>query len=238
MIDGKYSLTVKGEGEPLLMLHGYLSCKESFYYQIEALSRGRRVVAVDLPGFGGAAEPQYPFALKDYTDFVEGVILDECGGRADILAHSFGGRIALRLASQNGGLVGKMLLTGCAGLKPRRTARYYAKTLTYKALKRLAPTVAQKNISKFASSDYLKLSPLMKESFKLIVNEHLDGLLCKITVPTLLVFGRDDTETPLYMAKRLNAKIVDSGLVVMDGGHFCFAESPAYFNAVAEEFFF
>lgn len=237
-MDESYAVIESGEGEPLLLLHGYLSCKESFYYQIECLSKGRRVVAVDLPGFGKTPEPDKPFSLSDYVEFTRMVINERCSGRADVLAHSFGGRIALKLMAEGKGEIGRALLTGCAGLKPKRTARYYAKSIGYKLLKRACPSVAEKNISRFASKDYLALSPTMRQSFKLIVNEHLDGLLCKIKTPTLLVFGKGDRETPVYMAKKLNEGIAGSGLVFLDGGHFCFVEGHLGFNAVAKEFFF
>ena len=131
-----------------------------------------------------------------------------------------------------------MLLVGCAGMKPKRGVRYYFKVLAFKTLKRISPSMARRNFKKFASSDYAKLSPTMRESFKKIVNENLERCAEKVSSPCLLVFGKEDRETPLYMARKLNGKIKGSGLVIMNGcGHFCFTENPFYFNALAEEFF-
>jgi len=233
-----YSVEEKGKGKPILFLHGYLSNKQSFYYQTEFLSKKFKTVAVDLPGFGKTPEPEFAYSLDDYVRFVLDVIDEHCGGRADIVAHSFGGRIALKLASLNPQKVGKMLLVGCAGMKPKRGLKYHFKVLTFKALKRISPNLARRNFKKFASPDYANLSPLMRESFKKIVNENLESCAEKITAPCLLVFGSEDRETPLYMARRLNRLITDSGLVVMDGcGHFCFTENASVFNALAVEFF-
>ena len=233
-----YYAEEKGEGRPILFLHGYLSDKESFKYQTEYLSRFRRTVAVDLPGFGQTPSPPYGYSLSDYVEFVLGVTEERCGGKADIIAHSFGGRIALKLAALYPDAVGKMLLVGCAGMKPVRKPSYYAKTACYKLLKKTAPRLSEKWKEKFSSPDYLSLSPVMRESFVKIVNEHLESYLPAIKAPTLLVFGSEDKETPPYMAKRLNKNIKGSGLVFFEGcGHFCFLEQPRRFNAVAEEFF-
>ena len=131
-----------------------------------------------------------------------------------------------------------MLLVGCAGMKPRRGVRYHAKRLTYKTLKKISPSLAEKKIGLFASRDYLNLSPLMRESFKKIVNENLEECAEKITAPCLIVFGENDRETPLYMARKLNAKIKDSELIVLKNcSHFCFVERAIEFNEIAKEFF-
>ena len=77
----------------------------------------------------------------------------------------------------------------------------------------------------------------MKKSFIKIVNEHLDGYLDKITNPTLLIYGSEDEETPLYMAKRFNKGIKNSRLSVYEGaGHFCFIDKPLKFNLEVKEF--
>lgn len=226
-----------GEGRTVLFLHGYLSNKECFAAQTRFLSQFCRTVAVDLPGFGEAGEPPFGYSLDDYCGYVAEIIDTICGGRADIVAHSFGGRIALKLAATRPEAVGKMLLVGCAGIKPRRKPQYYIKTGIYKILKRTSPRLAKRWESRHSSPDYLALSPVMRESFKKIVNEHLDGVLCKIAAPTLLVFGDGDTETPLYMARRLNKGIAGSGLVIMKNcGHFCFVEKPTEFDLIAAEF--
>ncbi len=237
MEDSYYSAEEKGNGQPVLFLHGYLSCKESFYYQTQSLSRRFRTVAVDLPGFGKTPEPSYGYALDDYVDFARAVIKERCGGRACIVAHSFGGRIAIKLAAEYPECVRCMILTGCAGMKPRRNLKYRVKKGTYSFLKRVMPSRVDVWREKFSSSDYRALSPVMKESFVKITNEHLEGCLGKISAPVLFVFGEKDTETPLYMARRLYAGVKGSGLVIMKGcGHFCFSEDPVTFNAVAEEF--
>ena len=176
----------------------------------------------------------YPYALDDYIAQVKAFMRENGVVRPHVIAHSFGGRIALKMSAENPEIFDKLVLTGCAGLKPRRSAKYYIIKGVYKILK---PLVKKEKLKKFFSSDYNALDSVMKESFKLIVNEHLDYLLPKIENQTLLVFGSEDKQTPLYMAKRLEKGIKNARLLVLkDAGHFAFIDKPYKFNTEVGEF--
>lgn len=214
-------------------MHGYLSNKESFSYQIEYFSRFFRVIAIDITSFGGSKKLPFAYSLDDYVLDIKKVIKGLNLTSYHLLAHSFGGRIALKLASENIG-VNKLILTGSAGLKPKRSFKYYFKVYLYKIIKRFLSSEVK---SKFGSSEYRSLSGYDKESYYKIVNEYLDGYLNKIENNTLIVFGGDDVETPPYMAKRLNKGIKNSSLYFIKGaGHFCFLEKPVEFNLIVNEF--
>lgn len=224
------------EKKDLLFLHGYLSSGKSFSYQIPFFDKDFRVFAPDLKGFGDNAGMEYPYSLNDYVKEVKEYIKSNGLNKPHVIAHSFGARIAIKLASEDGGLLDKIVLTGAAGLKPRRKIGYYIKKGVFKTLKLIVP---KEKLSSFYSCDYNNLSPVMKESFIKIVNEHLDCLLPKIENETLLVFGEDDKETPLYMARRLNKGIKNSKLTVIRGaGHFAFIDKPFRFNTEVREFLF
>lgn len=175
----------------------------------------------------------FSYSLDDYVrevyNFVTALNLDSY----DVLAHSFGGRIAVRL-SQIDGRLDKLILTGSAGLKPRRNLKYYLKVYAYKLLKNVLPESKLKN---FGSSEYKTLNPVMKLSYIKIVNDHLDSEVGFIKNKTLLIFGERDTATPLYMAKKLNKNIKNSQLLIMkDCSHFAFIDKPFVFNAHIKEF--
>lgn len=77
----------------------------------------------------------------------------------------------------------------------------------------------------------------MKKTFVNIISEDLSPLLKSITCPTLIIFGKDDKETPLYMAKKINKKIKDSALVVFENcGHFAYLEDYYRFVTIAKSF--
>ena len=77
----------------------------------------------------------------------------------------------------------------------------------------------------------------MRQSYTKIVNTHQDGELDAIKNKTLIIFGKEDKSTPLYMAKKLNQKIKNSKLIIIEGaGHFAFIDKPQLFNVYLKEF--
>ena len=221
-------LIVRGEGKPLLMLHGYLSNKESFIYQINFFSKRRKVIVPDMVGFGGTKMP-YPYTLDDYARDIRGLIYSE-NGKTDVIAHSFGARVLFRLLPDEA--IDKIVLTGAAGIRPRPSLKKGLAIARYKLRKRLGL-----DVSKFGSADYKALDGVMRQSFVSVVNERLEKEIKAVKNECLLVFGENDKETPLYMAKKLKRYIKNSSLVVIkDAGHFAFVDKPDQFDLIVKEF--
>ena len=218
----------------MLFLHGYLSSGKSFYYQTRFFERDFNVFAPDLKGFGENADMPYPYSLDDYINEVKEYIYAKGLKKPFVVAHSFGARIAIKAASIDKSLFSKLVLTGAAGLKPKPTFKKTVKRTVYRALKRFMP---KEKLMRFFSSDYNSLNAVMQESFKKIVSESLDDRLKDIKNPAFIVFGKNDKETPLYMAKKLHKGIVGSELLIINGaGHFCFIDKPNKFNTEVKEF--
>jgi pimeloyl-ACP methyl ester carboxylesterase len=210
-----------------------MSQKESFVYQTEYLSKFYRVIAPDLTGFGSSPKMTFPYAVDDYVNDVIRLIDQLSINSYHIIAHSFGGRITAKLL-QKDSRCKKVILTGSAGLKPRRKPSYYIKVYLYKFLKKF---VSEKRLSGFGSREYKALSSLEKQSYVKVVSENLYDYYSKITNQTLIIFGESDLETPLYMAETLNKIIKNSTLWIIKGaGHFCFIDKPAEFNLIVKEF--
>ena len=228
------ALTEEGAGEPLVFLHGWGACKECFYYQTAYFCRFYRVIAFDFPAFGGSSLPPAAWGVGEYAAFTARLLRARGVSGARLVAHSFGGRVALKLLAEEQDLFSRALLTGCAGVPPRRGLRYKFRVRAYRIAKKIAPRFAER---RFGSEEYRKLSPMLRESYKKIVNEDLTPCLAHIRVPVLYVFGQRDTATPPYMAQILHAGTAGSELLFMQGTHFCFSEQPAAFNAAAREFF-
>ncbi|MBQ4098854.1 MAG: alpha/beta hydrolase [Clostridia bacterium] len=222
-----------GYGKVLLMLHGYLSSKESFIKQINFFSRFMRVVAVDMTGFGKGQTMEYPFSLDDYADEIC-ALLDAIGEeKVDVIAHSFGARVVTRLLGKDK-RIDKIVFTGAAGLKPRRRLKYFLKKASFFVLKKF---VSRDKLKFLYSEDYRNLSPVMKKSFQKIIVDHLDEEYAKIQNKTLLVFGKNDRQTPPYMAKRMKKLIKDSRLYFLaNAGHFCFIKQADKFNTLVFNF--
>ena len=215
-----------------MFLHGYLSSKESFYPQINYFSRHFRVTAPDLPGFGGSELIPAAWSVGEYADWLEGFLKERGIVFPCVIAHSFGGRVAIKCLAR--GLIDRAVLTGCAGIVRRRTLSYHLKVKSYRLVRKFAPRFAE---AKFGSAEYRSLSPLMRESYKKIVNEDLREEAKRIARPVLYLNGERDKETPLSSVKILHECTAGSRLAVLKGcGHFAHLEEPLLFNLAAEEF--
>ena len=222
----------RGEGKDLVFLHGYLSCKESFYPQIGYFSRHFRVTAPDFPGFGESDRIPDAWSVGDYADWLEGFFKEQGIVFPYVIAHSFGGRVALKCLAR--GLIDRAVLTGCAGIVKKRTMAYRIRVGGYRLVKRVSPRFAEAH---FGSREYRSLSPLMRESYKKIVNEDLREEAGRIARPVLYLYGERDKETPLSSGRILHECTAGSKLAVFKGcGHFAHLEEPLMFNLAAEEF--
>lgn len=239
-----YTDSEKGE-KTVILMHGW-GCDHTTVASIErvASSCGYRVVNVDFPGFGDSQEPTDVWGVKDYTRQIE-ALTKELGIKSPILlGHSFGGRVGILYASRN--QVEKLILVDAAGIKPKRSLKYYWKVYSFKAVKRLmylflGKDAAEKRLdakrAKAGSSDYANASPMMRRILSKVVNEDLTDCLHLIKAPTLLIWGENDTATPLSDAQKMEKLIPDAGLVSFSGcGHYSFLDNPIQFAAVLRSF--
>ena len=222
------SLVCAGSGKDVLLLHGYGASKESFYYQINFLKDYFKVTAADFPSFGASEGFDTPWSVGDYADWLKDFMRARGMERPLVVAHSFGARVAFKLFGGGGAEAEKIVITGGAGHVKERSPRYMRRLCAYRRWKKVFPRFAEKH---FGSEEYRKLSPLMKESYKKIVNEDLKDYAGKITAPVLLIYGNGDTVTPRgEEGETFAALIKNSRLESMEGGHFCFCEHPEVFN--------
>ena len=171
--------------------------------------------------------------------------VEALGLKAPILVgHSFGGRVSIVYASRWD--VTKVVLVDAAGIKPVRPLSYYIKVYSFKIARRIVPLLmgqrrGQALIDRWrnrgGSADYNNASPVMKGILSKVVNEDLTSLLPLIKAPTLLLWGENDTATPMRDARIMERLIPDAGLVAMPGcGHFSFLDNPATTRAAFNSF--
>lgn len=231
-----------GEGRSVLFLHGW-GCDHSIFSSfVPVLAGSYRVIGVDFPGFGQSEEPDEVWGVEDYTLMLESLCTSLGIENPSIVAHSFGGRVAILFASRN--KVERMVLTGCAGIKPRRSLAYHIKVGSYKIVKFLLLNVlhSRRLFDSWregkGSADYRSASSRMKAIISRVVNENLRELLPSISAPTVLFWGTADSATPLSDALLMEKLIPDAGLVKVEGGsHFAFLEAPGMFTSVLKSFF-
>jgi pimeloyl-ACP methyl ester carboxylesterase len=229
-----------GKGCDVVCLHGWGQNIEMFQATQDFLSPYFKVTLLDFPGFGESSLPSEAWGVEEYTLNFK-IFCDRLGISEPILiAHSFGARVAIQYATQY--KVHKLVLTGAAGLKPRRGPDYYVKLAFYKTAKqvfKLKPLVQYKvkMAAFFGSSDYRNTEGVLRQSFVKIVNQDLRRTLAFIKVPTLLVWGELDDATPLWMGKLMAKEIKDAGLVVFEKeGHFAYHNQSARFHKIVDVF--
>ena len=236
--------TVEGEGRPVVLMHGW-GCNLTTVASINnLLTPGFRVYNIDFPGFGKSTEPTSVWGVDNYAVMMEEFMRREGIVDPILIGHSFGGRVAIVLGSRN--KIHKIILVDAAGVKPRRSLRYYLKVYSYKAVRYTLPLLVGRSRAedllnryrkKVGSSDYSNASPRMRQIMSRVVNEDLCHLMPKIACPTLLIWGALDTATPVSDARKMERLIPDAGLVVFEGvGHYSFLDNPYQFAAVVNSF--
>ncbi|MCC5925796.1 MAG: alpha/beta hydrolase [Bacteroidetes bacterium] len=241
-----------GKGKPLIVLHGWGANSDVMKPITTSLKLKRTFHLLDFPGFGQSPPPPKAWAIDDYADMVQ-TYIQQLERPVDILAHSFGGRVTLKLCAREGStsLIDKVLITGGAGMKPNRPVMYYIRKYTAKSLKfpftLLPQPLSERGLSwlrstklwkLLGSSDYKTLNGVMREVFVKTVSEYLESTLPKIDQEVLLLWGKDDDATPLYQARRMEKGIKNAGLAVIDGaGHYAFLDRSHQFKIITETFF-
>lgn len=211
-------------------MHGWGGSIDSFRGVFDVFSKKYRCTAVDFYGFGASELPR-ALNLSDYADGVRELI--ELYSMRDVIlvGHSFGGRVAIYEAARSSDIK-SIVLVDSAGLKPRFSLKKSIKKMTYRLKKRL-----KMDVSKCGSADYRALTGDMRETFKNIVNFHLDDRLGNIECDTLIIWGDRDKDTPPYMAKRLHRGIYNSGLIFLQGGHYSYLDCYGQFLAILDSYF-
>lgn len=245
-LDGgtRLAYTVSGEGNPMILMHGW-GCNADTLASVEkTAAESHKVYNIDFPGFGKSPEPEQVWGVEDYTRAVENFVRALGIERPVLLGHSFGGRVGLLYASRNP--VDRLILVDAAGVKPKRPLSYYMKVYSFKLMKRIYTLIygkegARQRIEaervRRGSADYNAASPRMRAILSKVVNEDLCHVMPDIKAPTLLIYGENDTATPVRDARRIESLVPDAGLVVFPGcGHYSFLDNPYQFAAVLRSF--
>ncbi len=235
-----------GEGRPVVMLHGWGTSLDLFEDLQNSLSAHFQVTSLDFPGFGQSDEPPEAWDVGRYTDFFEQFLAKLDINNPILIGHSFGGRISIKYADRHQNNVHKIILIGSAGVKPKRKADYYVKVYTYKTLKkvlslpilnRYKDEIIAKYRGKAGSSDYQNASRVMQQTLSKVVNEDLQHHMPNIKAPTLLIWGANDTATPVQDAKMMEKLIPNAGLALIENaGHYVFLEQKRRVAVIVDTF--
>ena len=242
---------IEGEGKSrVLLLHGWGCDRKMMQPVADALKNDHVTLAVDLPGHGESDRPPVPWGVPEYAECVLQLLEKLSFSPCQVVAHSFGCRIAAWIEAEHPGTFEKIVFTGAAGIRPKQTEEGRKRSERYKKLKGYCETAKkipligkaaagweEKLRQKYGSRDYNALDEEMRRTFVRVINQDLTDLYERFRASTLLIWGDADTETPLWMAKEMEKRIPDAGLVILEGGtHFAYLEQAGRFNTIVRHF--
>jgi pimeloyl-ACP methyl ester carboxylesterase len=232
-----------GKGPQLLILHGWGDASANWQPFAVELAKKYDVIVPDLPGFGGTQSPTKAWGLDDYAGFVAAFIAKLNLKPSVLLGHSNGGAIAIRGLARDKFAADKLVLLASAGIRGEYKGRNRALRLVAKTGKVLAkplPTRVQKKLQqkvyKTIGSDMLVVEDL-QETFKKVIADDVRQDAGLLTMPTLLVYGEQDTQAPVRYGEIFHEAIDASTLEILPGAdHFLYQAQQARVIKIIEDF--
>jgi pimeloyl-ACP methyl ester carboxylesterase len=260
-LEGKRTHYVeRGEGDPLLLIHGFNMDWYTWLSNIDALAEHFKVYALDLWGLGlSTREPLdygYPLFAEQVRLFMEAMELE----KVSLAGHSMGGGTVIYFTRHHRHLVEKIVLVGATGMphkQPFRARLFQTRGLSEFAFGLKSDFIRRKNyldfwfhkeelltdeyfakaigFQKIQASTEVLLTILRRDFFHTLKDEIY--ALAEMEVPTLIVWGREDAAVPLKRGQEMHAALKGSRLESFDNaGHLANFEIPELFNRLVIDF--
>ena len=211
---------IEGEhGSRVLLLHGWGCDMKLMQPVADALKSEHRTLIVDLPGHGESGRPPEPWGVPEYAECVLRLLEQLSFIPCQVVAHSFGCRIAAWIEAEHPGVFERIVFTGAAGIRPKQTEEGRKRSEQYKKLKGYCETAKKIPLigkaaagweerlrQKYGSRDYNALDEEMRKTFVRVINLDLTDLYERFQASTLLIWGDADTETPLWMGREMEKR--------------------------------
>lgn len=239
---GKYTYIDEGEGEVLLLLHGLFGALSNWKDVVHAFAGRYRVIIPMMPIYELSARQA---GIESLTDFIAAFVQDFDLHELSLLGNSLGGHIALNYTLHHPERVKRLILTGSSGLFENTMGGSYPKRGSYEYIKeRVEYTFYDPNTATpelvdevFAVTRSIPKCMNIVAIAKSAQRHNMAKDLPKIQVPTLLIWGLNDTITPPHVAYDFARLIPHAELRFIDKcGHAPMMEQPEKFNQILEHF--
>jgi pimeloyl-ACP methyl ester carboxylesterase len=252
----------EGELEPIVFVHGLGGQWQNWLENMPRAAQERRVIAMDLPGFGCTPMPRERITIPGYGRCVDALCERLSLGRVDMVGNSMGGYIAAEVAIQFPERIDQLLLVSAAGITSANIARRPILTVgriatamaSYSAARdrQIAARPGSRHMALALVARYPSLlradlayegffkgagKPGFVDALRACLEYDFRDRLPEIRQPTLIVWGEKDSIIPVQDANEFERLIPDSRKVVMkDTGHIPMAERPETFNDLMMSF--
>jgi len=240
--DKGFEYVEEGDGEVLVLLHGLFGALSNFADILEYFSKKYKVIIPLLPIY---KLPSEEVSLEGMVKYLHEFIVFKEYDNIMLLGNSLGGHIALMYTLEHQDKVSVMVLTGSSGLYESSFGDTYPKKGDYDYIKEKTaltfydPKVASKELI----DEVFKTINDREKAFRIIamsksaIRSNLADQLHEITVPAMLIWGKNDTITPPDVAKEFNERLGNAQLQFIDKcGHAPMMERPKEFNNILEKF--
>lgn len=233
---------ISGDGQQFLILHGWGGSSISWILVQKILAeKGFKVIVPDFPGFGKSKSPKEPWEVSDYVEWLKNFIEKmKIKKPFFLLAHSFGGRVAIKFSAKYPEKIKALILCSSAGIKPEKklsTKIFYYLGRAGDYLFSRRPLLKFKDGARntfyqiIRQRDYLKAKDTMRETVKKVLAEDLLKYLPQIKTKTLIIWGKIDRMVPIKYAYIMKEKIPNSKLIILPKiGHSPHLEIPEKFT--------
>ena len=240
--DGEFKYIDEGEGQVLLLLHGLFGALSNWEGVVNHFSKDYRVVIPLLPIY---EMPVKESGLDGIVTFLENFVALKELDNMYMVGNSLGGHVALIYALNNMGKLNKMVLTGSSGLFESSMGGSYPKRGSYEYIKERVgytfynPSTATKELvdEVFETTKSIPKCLRIVAIAKSAQRHNMAEQIPNIHIPTLLIWGLNDTITPPRVAHEFNRLLPDSRIEFIDHcSHAPMMEHPEYFNLLLEKF--
>lgn len=222
--------------DAIVFLHGWGQNIQMMEPIANPLEKSHRLVIVDLPGFGESDEPKSVWTLDQFVEMLRALLKSLKIDNPYLVGHSFGGKISILYASKYD-VKRLVLLSSPYKVKIQKVS---TKVKILKALKKVPGLGALAEVAKkhMGSTDYRNASPRMRDILVKHVNTDLTEDVKKISAPTFIIWGDNDTAVDVADAYELEKLLPDAGLVVYEGcTHYAYLERAPQTINILKEFF-
>lgn len=255
---GPVAMDERGDGEPLVLIHGVGANRRIWHRVVERLASGARVIAIDIPGFGDSPSTGPGFEIDEVADRVAAALLARTGDPFHLIGHSLGGAVALKLASRHAADVRSMVLVAPAGFAPRSPplarALGFASAGFLAARRIVGPPLSESPVARRAllwgavadggrlGADDARLmigasarATRVRQAIEAVVSLDLRTILDELALPVGLLWGERDRVVPVATARQLLAVRPEAPLeVIAEAGHVPQLERPDAFIAAVQ----
>lgn len=233
-----------GTGRVVILLHGWGDTSAGLKTVAAYLEKNYEVISLDLPGFGGTQSPPQPWGLDQYAGFIR-AFLDKISVQKvyAFIGHSNGGAMAIRGLADGTLQADKLVLLASAGIRNEykgrnRTLRILTKAgkLVTRPLPGAVRQKLRRQVYQTVGSDML-VAEHLQETFKRIVTDDVRPDAAQLSQPVLLIYGEDDTQTPVWYGQQYHELMTASTLEILPGaGHFVYLDRPEDVQKAIEDF--